>query len=49
MTNYMLNGKDAIVLLTVGVIKKDIVWKSEYFPKPRTFEGGGGAVMWKLN
>ena len=48
MTNYMLNGKDAIVLLTVGVIKKDIVWKSEYFPKPRTFEGGG-AVMWKLN
>ena len=39
MTNYMLNGKAAIVLLTVGLIKKT-VWKSEYFPKPRTLEGG---------
>ena len=33
--------------------KKDIVWKSEYFPKPRTLEGGkegrGGDVKVELD
>ena len=33
----MLNEKATIILLTVGLIKKDIVWMSEYFPKPTSF------------
>ena len=36
--NYMLNGKATIILLTVGLIKKDIVQMSEYFPKPKSLE-----------
>ena len=32
----MLNGKDKVVLLTVGLIKKDIVQMSEYFPEPKS-------------
>ena len=34
----MLNGKATIILLTVGLIKKDIVQMSEYFPKPKSLE-----------
>ena len=36
--NYMLNEKATIILLTVGLIKKDIVQMSEYFPKPKSLE-----------
>ena len=32
--NYMFNRKATVVILTVGVIKKDIIWMSEYFPEP---------------
>ena len=31
----MFNGKDTIIRLTVGEIKKDIVKMSEYFPKTK--------------
>ena len=31
----MLNGKTMINLLTVGLIKKDIVYMSEYSPEPK--------------
>ena len=36
--NYILNGKPTIILLTVGLIKKNIVWMGEYFSKPRCLE-----------
>ena len=32
----MLNGKATIVLLTVGLIKKNIIKISEYFPGPKS-------------
>ena len=32
----MLNGKDTIIPLIVGLIKKDIVYMSEYFPGPKS-------------
>ena len=35
----MLNEKAAIVLLIVGLIKKDIIQMSEYFPTPISFAG----------
>ena len=30
----MFNRKATVVILTVGLIKKDIIWMSEYFPEP---------------
>ena len=35
----MLNGKTTIVLLTVVLIKKDIVQMSEYFSEPKSLGG----------
>ena len=35
----MLNGKTTIVLLTVVLIKKDIVRMSKYFPEPKSLGG----------
>ena len=35
----MLNGKTTIVLLTVGLIKKDITQMIEYFPEPKSSRG----------
>ena len=35
----MLNGKTTIVLLTVVLIKKDIVQMSKYFPEPKSLGG----------
>ena len=32
----MLNGKAMIIILTVGLIKKDIVWMGEYFSEPKS-------------
>ena len=34
--NYMLNGKATIILLTVGLIKKILLYKLIYFPEPHT-------------
>ena len=34
MTNYMSNGKDIIIHLTVGLIKRYLLKMSQYFPKP---------------
>ena len=42
----MLNGKATIVLLTVVLIKKDIVWISKYFPEPKS---SGGKVKAELD
>ena len=41
----MLNGKAMIILLTVGLIKKDAVYMSEYFPEPKP---SGGRVKVEL-
>ena len=38
MINYMLNGKVAIVLLTLRLIKKNIIQMSEYFPEPKSLK-----------
>ena len=43
--NCTLNGKAAIVLLTVGLIKKTL-WMSEYFPELKFL---GGRVKVKLD
>ena len=32
----MLNGKAAIILLTVGLIKMIALYKMSYFPQPHT-------------
>ena len=32
--NYMSNGKDMIIHLIVGLIKKSHIKMSQYFPKP---------------
>ena len=42
----MLNGNATIVLLTVGLIKKDIVLMSGYFPEPKS---SGGKVKIELD
>ena len=42
----MLNGKATIVLLAVGLIKRDIVWMSEYFSEPLS---SGGRVKVELD
>ena len=34
----MLNGKTAIILLTVGLIKKTI-WMKDFFPEPKSSAG----------
>ena len=39
MTNYMLNGKDTMVGLIVGSIKKNIIQMTEYFPKLKSLGG----------
>ena len=44
--NCILNGKATIIILTVGLIKKDIVWMSEYFPEPKS---SGGRVKIELD
>ena len=41
----MLNGKAMIIILTVGLIKKDAVYMSEYFPEPKP---SGGRVKVEL-
>ena len=48
MINYMFNGKAAIVFLTGGLIKKDIVLLSEYIPEPES-PGGGMKVELDLS
>ena len=42
----MLNGRAMIVLLTVGLIKENIVYMSEYFPGPKSL---GGKVKVELD
>ena len=44
----MFNGKAAIVFLTGGLIKKDIVLLSEYIPEPES-PGGGMKVELDLS
>ena len=39
----MLNGKDRIIRLTAGQIKKDIVYMGDFFPK-RNFLGANVKV-----
>ena len=44
--NCMLNGKDVLISLKGGQIKKDIVQISEYFPKSKS---SGGRVKVELD
>ena len=39
MTNYMLNGKDTMIGLIVGSIKKNIIQMTEYFPGLKSLGG----------
>ena len=36
MINYVLNGKIKIIILIIGLIKKILLYKISYFPKPYT-------------
>ena len=36
MINYISNGKATIILLTVGLIKKILLYKMVSFPEPHT-------------
>ena len=42
----MLNGKDTIIHLIAGYIKKDIILISGYFPEPKY---SGGRMKFKLD
>ena len=43
----MLNGKDMIILLIVGLIKKTLYEISQYFPKP--YKNFGGNINVKVD
>ena len=43
----MLNGKDMIILLIVGLIKKTLYKISQYFPKP--YKNFGGNINVKVD
>ena len=36
MISYILNGQDTIICLIVGLIKKDMVKMSDYYPEPKS-------------
>ena len=42
----MSNGRDSIIYLTVGLIKKPCIKMSQYFPKP--FRSFGGNINIKV-
>ena len=45
--NYMSNGKDVIIHLIVGLIKRPCIKTSQYFPKP--FRSFGGNINVKVD